>query len=158
MEPLAEENERLKETIKLMEGNVQTARRDQDLAEAKARTLENYSKDLAGRLSAATEELQCKNELLNVVTEQLEQKSEQLESASKQLEQRSEELKNISEQKSGTVVCILCFLLLRRRAVVDVRCACRARCEARPAGPGSRAAPGGEGEGENADRQAGRGV
>ena len=121
MEPLAEENERLKETIKLMEGNVQTARRDQDLAEAKARTLENYSKVLAERLSAATEELQGKNELLNVVTGQLEQKSEQLESASKQLEQRSEELKNISDQKSGTVVCILCFLILRRRAIVYAR-------------------------------------
>ena len=40
MEPLAEENEKLKEALKLMEKNVQRAQREHDLAESNARDLE----------------------------------------------------------------------------------------------------------------------
>ena len=40
MEPLAEENEKLKEEVKLMEKNVQRAQRERDLAESNTRDLE----------------------------------------------------------------------------------------------------------------------
>ena len=40
MEPLAEENEKLKAAMKLMEKNVQMAQRERDLAESNARDLE----------------------------------------------------------------------------------------------------------------------
>ena len=40
MEPLAEENAKLKEAMKLTEKNIQRAQREQDLAESNARDLE----------------------------------------------------------------------------------------------------------------------
>ena len=40
MEPLTEENEKLKEATKLMEKNVQRAQRERDLAESNVRDLE----------------------------------------------------------------------------------------------------------------------
>ena len=40
MEPLTEENTKLKEAVKLMEKNVQRAQRKRDLAESNARDLE----------------------------------------------------------------------------------------------------------------------
>jgi len=40
MEPLAEENEKLKEAVKLMAKNIQRAQRERDLAESNARDLE----------------------------------------------------------------------------------------------------------------------
>ena len=40
MEPLAEENKKLKEAVKLMEKNIQRAQRERDLAESNARDLE----------------------------------------------------------------------------------------------------------------------
>ena len=40
MEPLTEENEKLKETMKLMEKNIQRAQHERDLAESNARGLE----------------------------------------------------------------------------------------------------------------------
>ena len=40
MEPLAEENEKLKEAMKLMEKNVQRAQRERDLAESNTKDLE----------------------------------------------------------------------------------------------------------------------
>ena len=40
MEPLAEENEKLKEAINLMERNLQRAQRERDLAESNAQDLE----------------------------------------------------------------------------------------------------------------------
>ena len=39
MEPLAEENEKLKEVMKLMEKNVQRAQRERDLADSNMRDL-----------------------------------------------------------------------------------------------------------------------
>ena len=50
MEPLAEENSKLKEAMKLMEKNVQRAQRERDLAKANTRDLE-YQK---GALSEQT--------------------------------------------------------------------------------------------------------
>ena len=40
MEPLTEENEKLKEAMNLMEKNIQRAQRERDLAESNARDLE----------------------------------------------------------------------------------------------------------------------
>ena len=40
MEPLIEENEKLKEAMKLMEKNVQRAQRERDLGESNTRDLE----------------------------------------------------------------------------------------------------------------------
>ena len=40
MEPLAEENAKLNEAMKLMEKNIQRAQRERDLAESNARDLE----------------------------------------------------------------------------------------------------------------------
>ena len=73
MEPLAEENAKLKEAMKLMEKNIQRAQRERDLAESNARDLE-YQK---GALS------------------------EQLKTISEQLERTFERLKSVSDQKKG---------------------------------------------------------
>ena len=40
MEPLIEKNEKLKETVKIMEKNIQRAQRERDLAKSNARDLE----------------------------------------------------------------------------------------------------------------------
>ena len=73
MEPLAEENEKLREAMKLMEKNVQRAQHERDFAESKTKDLE-YQK---GTLS------------------------DQLRTVSVQLRDTSEQLKGISEQKKG---------------------------------------------------------
>ena len=75
MEPLTEENVKLKEVVKLMEKNIQRAQRERDLDESNTKDLE-YQK---GTLS------------------------EQLKTVSKQLGRTSEQLKSASEQKKGTV-------------------------------------------------------
>ena len=69
MEPLTEENEKLKEAMNLMEKNNQRAQHKQDLTESNAWNLE-YQK--------------------GVLSEQLAAVSKQLASASTQLEQKSE--------------------------------------------------------------------
>ena len=62
MEPLAEENEKLKEAMKLMEKNIQTAQREQDLTESNTRDLE-YQKGVLSEQSATTsEQLRGKSE------------------------------------------------------------------------------------------------
>ena len=81
MEPLAEENAKLKEAMKMKEKNVQRAQRERDLAESNMRDLE-YQK---GALS-----------------KQLKTISEQLERTSEQLGHTSEQLRGVSEQKKGT--------------------------------------------------------
>ena len=73
MEPIAEENSKLKEAMKLIEKNIQRAQRERDLAKSNARDLE-YQK---GALS------------------------EQLKSISEQLERTSEQLRSFSDQKKG---------------------------------------------------------
>ena len=91
MEPLTEENQKLKETIKLLEKQTQRARHEQDLAESNARDLEHQKGTLSEQLAIAKEQLQSKfKELANA--------SAQLKDASKHLEQ----LQKIFEQKKGT--------------------------------------------------------
>ena len=55
MEPLAEENAKLKEAMKLMEKNVQRAQHEQDLAKSNARDLE-YQKGVLSEQLATTSE------------------------------------------------------------------------------------------------------
>ena len=50
MEPLAEENAKLKEAIKLMEKNVQRAQRERDLAESNVKDLEYQKGALSEQL------------------------------------------------------------------------------------------------------------
>ena len=55
MEPLAEENEKLKEAVKLMEKNIQRAQRDHDLAESNARDLKYQKGVLSKQLATMSE-------------------------------------------------------------------------------------------------------
>ena len=48
MEPLAEENEKLREAMKLMEKNIQRAQRERDLAESNTKDLE-YQKGVLSK-------------------------------------------------------------------------------------------------------------
>ena len=54
MEPLAEENEKLKEVIKLMEKNIQRAQCERDLAESNARDLEYQKGTLSEQLKTVS--------------------------------------------------------------------------------------------------------
>ena len=56
MEPLAKENVKLQEAMKLMEKNIQRAQRERDLAESNARDLE-YQK--GGLIRAAEDHLRA---------------------------------------------------------------------------------------------------
>ena len=55
IEPLAEENEKFKEAMKLMEKNIQRAQREQDVAESNARDLEYQKGILSEQLVTAFE-------------------------------------------------------------------------------------------------------
>ena len=57
MEPLAEENEKLKEAVKLMEKNVQSAQHERDLAESNAWDLEYQKGVLSEQLATVLEQL-----------------------------------------------------------------------------------------------------
>ena len=54
MEPLTEENAKLKEAMKFMEKNVQRAQREQDLAESNARDLEYQKGALSEQLATVS--------------------------------------------------------------------------------------------------------
>ena len=58
MEPLVEENEKLKEAMNLSERNIQRARRERDLAESNARDLEYQNGVLVRKLAASSKQLQ----------------------------------------------------------------------------------------------------
>ena len=75
MEPLAEENEKFKEAMKLMEKNIQRAQREQDLAESNARDLEYQKGVLSEQLATVSKHLHGKFEQLATNSEQLEWKS-----------------------------------------------------------------------------------
>lgn len=62
MEPLVEENEKLKEAVKLMEKNVRRAQRERDLAESNIRDLEYREGALSEQLKAIFEQLGCTSE------------------------------------------------------------------------------------------------
>ena len=55
MEPLAEENKKLREAMNLMERNIQRAQCERDLAESNARDLEHQKGVLSEQLAAAFE-------------------------------------------------------------------------------------------------------
>ena len=55
MEPLAEENKKLKAAMNLTEENIQRAQRERDLAESNAQDLEYQKEVLFEQLAAATE-------------------------------------------------------------------------------------------------------
>ena len=57
MEPLTEENTKLKEAVKLMEKNIQSARHERDLAESNARDLEYQKGALSEQLAIVSEQL-----------------------------------------------------------------------------------------------------
>ena len=78
MEPLAEENEKLKETMKHMEKNIQRAQREQDLTYSNARDLEYQKGVLSKQLATASEQLRDKSEQLATISERLTSVSEQL--------------------------------------------------------------------------------
>ena len=107
MEPLAEENEKLKEAKNLSEKNSQRARREKDFAESNARDLE-YQK--------------------GVLTEKLAVVSSQLKSASEQLERKTEQLNSVSKQKAGMVYQRMYFCIAKQPHFGDNYCAYRARC------------------------------
>ena len=91
MEPLAKENEKLKEVMNLMERNIQRAQRERDLTESNARDLEYQNGVLSEHLSTMKEQLRSKSEQLTTASTQLKDASEQLE-----------KLQKIFEEKKGT--------------------------------------------------------
>ena len=76
MEPLIEENDKLKEAMNLLEKNIQRAQRERDLAESNARGLEYQKGVLSEQLAARSEQLRGKSEQPASASTQLEQKSE----------------------------------------------------------------------------------
>ena len=62
MEPLAEEIDKLKEAMNLMERNIQRAQRERDLAESNAQDLEYQKGVLSEQLAAASKQLRSKSE------------------------------------------------------------------------------------------------
>ena len=76
MEPLAEENEKLKEAMNLSERNIQRARRERDLAESNARDLEYQKGVLTEKLVVVSEQVRSQSEQLAVVSGQLKSASE----------------------------------------------------------------------------------
>ena len=91
MEPLAEENQKLKEAMNFSERNTQRAWWERDLAESNARDLEHQKGVLSKQLAAAKDQLRSKSEQLVTASTQLKDASEQLE-----------QLHKISKQKKGT--------------------------------------------------------
>ena len=62
MEPLIEENEKLKEAMKLMEKNVQRAQHERDLAESNTRDLVYQKGTLSEQLKTISERLERTSE------------------------------------------------------------------------------------------------
>ena len=58
MEPLAEENKKLKEAMNLLEKNIHRARRERDLAKSNAQDLEYQNGVLTRKLAASSKQLQ----------------------------------------------------------------------------------------------------
>ena len=90
MEPLTEENKKLKDAMNLLEKNIQRAQRERDLAESNAWDLEYQKAALPKYLATAKEQLRSKSEQLTTASTQLKDASEQLE-----------KLQKVSEEKKG---------------------------------------------------------
>ncbi|XP_066323663.1 uncharacterized protein [Miscanthus floridulus] len=93
MEPLAEENEKLKEARNLSKKNIQSAHRERDLAESNAWDQEYQKGVLTEKLAAVSEQMRSQSEQLAAV-------SDQLKSASEHLERKIEQLDSVSKQKA----------------------------------------------------------
>ena len=98
MEPLTEENRKLKEAMKLLEKNVQRSQRERDLAKSNALDLEHQKGVLSEQLAAAKEQLRSKSEQLATASTQLKDASERLD-----------QLQKISKQKKGMFAWQKCF-------------------------------------------------
>jgi len=79
MEPLTEENKKLKEAINLSERHTQRAQCERDLAESNVRDLEYQKGVLSKQLATAKEKLRSKFEQLATASTQLKDASEHLE-------------------------------------------------------------------------------
>ena len=64
MEPLAEENQKLKEAMNLLEKNAQRSQRERDLAESNALDLEHQKGVLSEQLATASTQLKDGSERL----------------------------------------------------------------------------------------------
>ena len=64
MEPLIEENQKLKEAINLSERHTQRARHERDLTKSNARDLEHQKGVLSEQLATVKEQLQSKSKQL----------------------------------------------------------------------------------------------
>ena len=150
MEPLAEENSKLKEAMKLMEKNVQRAQRERDLAESQARDLEYQKGALSEQLATVSEQLWSMSEQLATISES----NKCFRAAGDQVRAAAEHLR--AEKRYGGLVNLLlhCCCLI----VVDDRYACRARHGAQPVRPSVRSTPGGGEEDDWAGGEAGRGA
>ncbi|XP_066381028.1 uncharacterized protein [Miscanthus floridulus] len=93
MEPLAEENEKLKEARNLSKKNIQGPQHERDLAESNAQDLEYQEGVLTEKLATVSEQVRSQSKQLATVFGQLK-------SASEQLERKTKQLNNVSEQKA----------------------------------------------------------
>ena len=71
MEPLAEENKKLKEAMNISERNIQRAQREQDLVESNAGDLEYQRGVLSEHLAATSEQLRSQSKQLAAISGQL---------------------------------------------------------------------------------------
>ena len=76
MEPLAEENKKLKAAMNLSERNIQKAQRERDLVESNARDLEYQKGILSEQLAIVSEELKNMSEQLSKKNGELNGKTE----------------------------------------------------------------------------------
>ncbi|XP_066324009.1 uncharacterized protein [Miscanthus floridulus] len=88
MEPLVEENKKLKEAMNRSEKNIQRAHRERDLVESNARDLEYQKVVLSEHLATVKEQLRSKSEQLATASTQLKDASEQLEKLQKVFEEK----------------------------------------------------------------------
>ncbi|XP_066323408.1 uncharacterized protein [Miscanthus floridulus] len=95
MEPLTEENEKLKEVVKLMEKNVQRAQHECDLTESNTRDLEYQKGILSEQLTTMSEQLQEQDVELGQLRQVIGQLQEEEKKASGQAEKLVEELKGV---------------------------------------------------------------
>ena len=98
MEPLAEENQKLKEAMNLLEKNAQRSKRERDLTESNTLDLEHQKGVLSEQLAAVKEQLRSKSEQLATASTQLKDASERLE-----------QLQKIFKQKKGMYDRQKCF-------------------------------------------------
>ncbi|XP_066319370.1 uncharacterized protein [Miscanthus floridulus] len=97
MEPLAEENKKLREALNLLEKSIKRAQREWDLAESNSQDLEHQKVVLSEQLTAASKQLKKKSEQLSIVTEELKNMSEQLSKKTGELKKQDAELSQLRQ-------------------------------------------------------------